>query len=313
MLTPNLNNSPETPIETKIKLLLVDFLQCDPTSVILSQLKDGVVNCYNNTDYKIVIGDKKYFAKYENPNGKILGTSLQNEILCRTIAANHGISPSVLLSDPEKTIMITEFLEIQEEVDFKKPLTRKRYIDLLHRLHQSEALFPIKFCPFQIIEHYMDHAVKTGVNLPSILLEEILPTIDTFKKEELLLEIVPCHLDAQAGNVLDNGTDMYLIDWECAAMTDPLFDLASMCSTEELSDEEMLEFLTLYLQRPPSTEDFKRFYQMRILADVRFCTYCYLQTKISSTRKDLYRHFAEGFLHRTTERLKNLPNIGQTL
>lgn len=298
-----------TSIEHKVRSLLVNFLDCDPNSVVISQLKDGVVNCYNNTDYKITIGNKSYFAKYGNQNGELLGTSLPNEILCRQIASTNGISPKVLLCDSEETIMITEFIEIKEELDLKRPATKKRYINLLHRLHTSNVQFPLKFCPFQIIQHYIENALKAGVSLPKILFEKILPTIYAFNKEAIFLNSAPCHLDPQFANVLDDGTNMYLIDWECAGMCDPLFDLASMCAVEEFSDEEMLEILTLYLKSPPSVKDLDRFYQMRILADMRFCAYCYLQTKISSTRTDLYRSFAEGFLTRITERIQKLQML----
>ena len=295
----------ESEIETKIKELLVDYFHCNPTSIVIDPLRDGVVNCYNNFNYKITIDGKSYFAKFENQNGKLLQTSLHNDIVCRTLASERGISPKILLSDPQETLMITDFLKV-EEIDFKKRATLQRYVALLQQLHKSDCVFPLEFCAFQTIRDYMRSAQNAGVIFPEILLNVILPTIEAFDKSAIFLNRAPCHLDPQVGNLLDDGTTMYLIDWECAAMCDPLFDLASMCATEEFTDEEMREVLNLYLDEPASEKEFRRFYQMRILADMRFGIYCYLQNQISPTRKELYKSFAEGYLHRITERLENL-------
>lgn len=294
-------------IETKIRLMLVDFFQCESESIRIAQLSDGVVNCYNNTDYQIVLGDKKYFAKHGNPHGKQLGTSLGNDIVCRTIASAYGLSPPVLLHDSEKTIMITEYVESLEDINLRNSASKKRYVDLLNRLHTSGAQFPHDFCPFGIIQQYLDHALEMGVHFPKAFFEEILPVINGFQKDKIFVDKAPCHLDPQPSNILDTGLDLYLIDWECAAMTDPLFDIACMCSIEEFSEDEMLEILTLYLMREPTVQDFRRFYQMRILADMRYCTYCYLQTKLSTTRRELFKTFAQGFLNRLLEHIYSSP------
>lgn len=300
------NSSPsfeEHTIERKIRSILADFLGCNPNTVSIAQLKDGVINCYNNTDFKITIEEKNYFAKFENPDGKILGTSMQNEVDCATIAHRAGLSPKVLIYDSTNSILVTEFIEIKESFDFNRPMAKQRYVSLLHRLHALDVEFPLQFFPLDTIHLYVKNAVERGVSLPSILFEQILPKVDAFNLEELFLTNVPCHLDAQSMNVLDDGENVYLVDWECAAMSDPFFDLASMSACEEFSDEQMFEMLEFYLNKSPTEEDLRRLYKMRILADLRFCTYCYLQTKVSSTRTALYKRFAEEYLGRIMERL----------
>ena len=74
------NYSSNEVVENKIRSMLVGSFGCDPETITIVQLKDGIVNCHNNMNYQITIGDKKYFAKYGNPNGEILGVST---ILCK--------------------------------------------------------------------------------------------------------------------------------------------------------------------------------------------------------------------------------------
>lgn len=300
------SSSQEEKTERKLKSVLAEFLGCALDAVSIIQMKDGVINCYNNTDFKVTVEGKNYFAKLANPDGKILGTSMQNEVDCGRIAHSAGISPKILIYDAYESIMVTEFIKIKEDFDFKKPMAKQRYVALLQRLHALDVQFPLEFSPFDTIQLYVKSSLERGVSLPRALIEEVLPKVYAFNMEELFFRSVPCHLDAQSLNVLDDGEKLYLVDWECAAMSDPFFDLASMFATEELSDEEMFEILALYLKATPSDEEFRRLQQMRVLADVRFCTYCYLQTKVSSTRIDLYRTFADGYLHRITERLATL-------
>ncbi len=54
-----------------------------------------------------------------------------------------------------------------------------------------------------------------------------------------MTEQVKKALDLYSRNVLDDGSRLYLIDWEYAAMADPLFDLATSPSADFFSDEEM--------------------------------------------------------------------------
>lgn len=293
-------------IEDSIKHLLADFLLTNPSHIFVHQLKDGITNCYNNSDYVVRVGEKKYFAKCGNRYGDLLLTSVANDALCRTIAAAYEIAPAILLYDPQKRILITELIDKKADIDLSDMTTKEKYINLLRRLHASGAQFPNTFCPFQAIKHYIDSALGLAVDFPSVLLQEVLPGIATFSKEKIFLCSAPCHLDPQVSNVLDTQEGMYFIDWECAAMTDPLFDLACVCAIEEFSDQQMLAMLIAYLGSACSKEDITRFYCMRVLADLRYCTYCYLQTALSPSKGELFKTFAEGFLGQILERLRKI-------
>ena len=116
--------------QEKILSVLTDFLGCDPSCVSITQFKDGVVNCYNNMDYKVTVDGKNYFVKVANPNGEILGTSVQNEFDCGRIAYEAGLSPKILMYDPKEAIMIAEFIEVKEGFNFKKPMAKERHASL---------------------------------------------------------------------------------------------------------------------------------------------------------------------------------------
>ena len=261
---------------------------------------------YNNTNYSVIVSGKKYFIKVANRNERLVGSSLQNEVECMKKAYLLQICPKLIFYDPQKSIMVTEFIE--GNFNFNQANAKNRYIKLLHTLHHSHIQFENEFCPFKTIQKYTELALQRKVCLPEFLTKEIIPKTLALKKEELFLEKVPCHLDPQFYNILDSGSQLYLVDWEFAAMSEPLFDLASMCASEEFSDEEMKEILALYLEGTPSDIDWNRFYILRIIADLRMCLFCYLYTSITSTSPQTYKEFAETFLKQIKIRFFALAN-----
>ncbi len=285
-----------TLVEKEIRSSLSNFFSCTPDQLSLIELGG-----YNNTNYKLSVFAQDYFVKFANRQEELFGSSIQNEVACMTGVYSEGIAPKVVYYDPEKFILVSEFIEGQ--FNFDTPRSKERYVHLLHRLHGLNLQFSKTFCPINTIKEYENHARTRKAKLPKILLDEILPKIYSFQKEKLFIKKVPCHVDPQFANVLDQGEKLYFVDWEFAAMSEPLFDLASMCASEELSDNEMDEMLTLYLVRSPTVKEQERFRKIRIIADLRMCLFCYLYTTLPVANADEYEKFAESFLNQAIGRL----------
>ncbi len=260
---------------------------------------------YNNFNYRLYIEKKSYFLKIANTHADILGSSLENDVYCRSQACAYGLSPKIIDFSPLDGILLTDFIETRTGgLDFKEPNAIERYVELLDKVHSLPIEFPRKFCPIDAIQEYILHAQNRGVKLPQALFEKAVPIILSFSKEDLFRKSVPCHLDPQVDNVLDTGNELYLIDWEFAGMCDPYFDLASMCASEQFTDGEMKDLLTHYLKKAPSNDEYSRLYRMRILADLRWALFCFLYTTLSISNTSMYQDFAEGFFERALQRLE---------
>lgn len=259
---------------------------------------------YNNKNYKVIIGSKSYFAKLENQEPSIVGSSLQNEITCMRLVQDAHLCPSLVFFDSKRSVMIREFIE--EDFNFELPKAKKKYIELLKRLHNLDIQFPNVFHPIKVLRKYEEIAQSRNVELPLILVKNLLPKVYTFNEDELFTRTAPCHLDPQFANVISGGDQLYFIDWEFSAMSEPLFDLASMCASEEFSYQEMRDILTLYLERSPSEEEWGRFNKIRVIADLRMCLFCLLYTSIAKDKTSVYQNFANIFLKSATDNL----NVG---
>ena len=73
------------------------------------------------------------------------------------------------------------------------------------------------------------------------------------------VEIVFGHNDLLAANLIDDGSRLWLVDWEYGGFNSPLFDLGGLASNNELSPALEERLLELYFEAP-ATDDLRRRY-----------------------------------------------------
>jgi thiamine kinase-like enzyme len=61
--------------------------------------------------------------------------------------------------------------------------------------------------------------------------------------------LVPCHNDLLAANVLDDGGDLRIIDYEYSGMNEPSFELGNAMAEARLGEEALAELSTAYYGR----------------------------------------------------------------
>jgi thiamine kinase-like enzyme len=271
--------------------------------VSIQQVNEGL----SNQNYRLVSSDRSFFVRCAPEQNSLLGTSIDNEWQVSSLTASFGLSPQVYFFDSEERVMISEWINIEDrKVNLRDSKSMQKFCALLRKLHSMSAPFPKLFSPFRCIREYARSAVESGAMLPESFEEIVFPKIEEIEAAFLgRTKLVPCHLDLYSLNVLDNGIRYYLTDWEYAAMSDPLFDLATTPSADLFSDEEMFQLLDVYLQRPSTRKERRDFYCMRILADARWALWAYIQEKISPIKAP-YGDYAAQFLEQCLLRISLL-------
>ena len=296
-------NANEESLERVYRVLTL-LPEWNGSAISVEELEGGLTN----DNYKARVGLKDYFIRCGYTQNVILGVSLEREWQSTSIAAEAGLSPKTIQYHPEERIFITDFIETGDrDINLREPTSLKKFCDLVRELHSLKAEFPIKFCPFDSINEYIEKAIEVGAILPDSLFLKIIPWMKQLQLEiDPLSTCVPCHFDLHHRNVLDDGERYWLIDWEYAGMGDPFFDLATAASIEDFSEKEMIEFLRVYLNnRQPSPQEVSYFNTMRTLADIRWSLWCFLQSKISPQVNQPFLAFANFFLQNALNRLEN--------
>jgi thiamine kinase-like enzyme len=98
---------------------------------------------------------------------------------------------------------------------------------------------------------YLKTAADDGFKIPHDYLEYA----DRFGEIQHALEAtdqttVPCNNDLLAGNFIEDGDKVWLIDYEYSGNNDPCFELGNIWSECGLSAEQLEELVTRYYGRP---------------------------------------------------------------
>lgn len=251
---------------------------------------EEIASGLTNHNFKVIFPSCTYFVRLGCKNTTLLGLDPDREFFCTQAAATLGIAPGILVYLPDERAMAFPF--IISKPPEKNRETYKQILSTLRQFHQSGIVIPSTFCPYQVILDYYRHATRLRPDrpIPSAsyvlsIVEEIHTVIPHFR------QLAPCHLDLFHLNFLDDGSKIWIIDWEYSAMADPLFDLATLVSSDRLSVEAMQELLELYMENP-TEKDFAYLYLMSILADVRWWFWNYIQAEVSDISSQ-YLDFAD--------------------
>lgn len=189
------------------------------------------------------------------------GVMRWNELALSKAANSAGLSPKVI--HQETGLLVLEFLVAKtfSEADVRDPANFGRVIDLIKRMHgelHTHLAGPaLTFWPYHINRTYLDRLEKESSShmklLPWLVQQNELLEISTGQ-----IDLVICHNDLLAANVLDDGEKLWLIDWEYGGFNSPLFDLAGLASNNGFTHAQEMDMLFQYFGTEP--EDHWRSY-----------------------------------------------------
>ncbi|HZO22232.1 MAG TPA: phosphotransferase [Steroidobacteraceae bacterium] len=156
--------------------------------------------------------------------------SVERELHARAAAA--GIAPRIVHADGNDRWLITELVEgrLWSEADFGKPHSLGLLADTLSVVH---ALEPPAGAPIDLLGTIGAYARQLQPADPRLegWLDAAARAWPLSGAPERQPAIV--HHDLHASNLIETGAGLRLIDWECAAVADPLLDVACILSYYE--------------------------------------------------------------------------------
>src|SRR5215470_647387 len=204
----------------------------------LEGLRVETLASLTNRNYRVNLGGDNYVLR-------IAGTGTAHyidraaEARNAGLAASIGLAPELLHLDPQSGLMLTRFIAggvALEAADLRRPGPLRDAVGLLRRLHDSGLAFAGRMELFPKLDQYIALAARAG--WPAGL--DLMPVRRRADPARIALErsappFVPSHVDPVAHNfVRARDGALYLIDWEYAAMAEPLWDLAAIAIEAEL-------------------------------------------------------------------------------
>ena len=194
-----------------------------------------------------------------------------NELAASRAAAAAGISPAVLHAEPG--VLVLDFIDGQtlRPEDVRDAARLPRIAALLRRVHTevvSHLRGPVlAFWVFQVLRDYaIELQQQRSPHAP--VLTTLLARGEQLERDVGPVDIVFSHNDLLAANLIDDGTRLWLIDWDYAGFNSPLFDLGGVASNNDLDAAQTHNLLEAYYGTV-DTHLLRRFSAMRCASLIR--------------------------------------------
>jgi len=242
-----------------------------------------------NTNFRVEVDGISYFVRIPGSSTELLAVDRVNEIHNARAAAETGVAPPLLHVLPDDNVMVFAFIDgrtmsIESLQASGQP---GRIAASLQRLHAGPR-FHQDFDMFRLIEFYLDTAERHGARIPHDY-RDFLGTVARIEHavQRRALPAVPCHNDLLAENYIDDGRQLWLIDFEYSGNNDPCFELGNTCQELQYSEAQMAELCAAYFGQATASL-LARMRLFALMSDVGWTLWGALQAKISTIDYDFW-------------------------
>ena len=222
----------------------VSVLKCFKNPQDMKLLSGGLTN----VNVLVSDGGRKYVVRLGEDIPEH-GVMRWNELVLSKAASAAGFSPKVIHS--ESGVLVIDFIEAKTftDSDVRDPDNFNRVISLLAKVHNSLTVHltqpALTFWPYHVNRAYIARLLSDD-SVYKKALKSLLKQNNELEIATGKIDLVICHNDLLAANILDDGNKLWLIDWEYGGFNSPLFDLAGLASNNNFSEEQERQMLSQY-------------------------------------------------------------------
>jgi thiamine kinase-like enzyme len=224
-----------------------------------------------NVNFVVEDGGQKYAVRVGDdiPIHQIMRF---NERSASEAAFYAGISPEVVHTEPG--ILVMRYIEGRTctPADIRDPARLGKILPLVKLVHREIPRFVrgpvLAFWVFHVIRDYA-HTLEEGKSRYASRLAELLDVASGLELAIGPIDLVFGHNDLLAGNFIDDGVRIWLIDWDYAGFNSPLFDLANLASNSEFDAAQEEWMLSVYFGRSPDAALMRSYTAMKCASLLR--------------------------------------------
>jgi len=198
-----------------------------------------------NRNYRVRMGGSDYVVRRPGKDTRLLGIDRAVEREAAEAAHRAGVAPAVCAYVVDEDTLVTEFVDGRAMTPEGVRANLPRVARSLRAVHACAPLVAT-FSPYRVCERYLETARRRGGDIS----ERILVAADVAARIEAALgtpqRLVLCHNDLLAGNFLDDGDRLWIIDWEYAGMGDVWFDLGNISVNNDFSVDDDTALIETY-------------------------------------------------------------------
>ena len=211
-----------------------------------------------------------------------------------------GISAEIIWADVNSGVMVSKAINRIETMTPNLFSSRKgspaRAGFALAKLHNSGETFDFRFELFNMIDDYLKILSTKDVNLPEGY-HDIVKAAEPIKKllETNPVPLAPCHCDPLCENFLDDGKNMWIVDWEYSGMNDPLWDLGDLSVEARMNEDQENKMLKAYFGKEPTAAQKGRVIIYKAMCDLLWTLWGLIQYADKNPAEDFWAYSIERF------------------
>lgn len=219
-------------------------LACWSESVSPEPVAGGITNA----NFRVEHRGERFFVRMGSDIPEH-GVMRFNEAAASRAAHAAGLSPEV--THQEAGALVLRFIEGRTLTpeDVCRETTLPRILQLVRRCHTDIPQHlrgpTLAFWVFQVLRDYA-HSLREAGSPHCAKLGTLATAAERLEASVGAVTLVFGHNDLLAGNFLDDGDRLWLIDWDYAGWNSPLFDLGGLASNNGLSDAQQEWMLESY-------------------------------------------------------------------
>lgn len=254
-------------------------------NISIQSLSGGLTN----SNYRVEVDGTPYFVRVPGNSTELLAIDRNNEYHNSKAAAEAGVAPKVFYYLPEYCVMVLEFHngKTMSKESLSAAGMPTRMAQAIKQLH-SGPRFLTDFNMFRLTEYYLNVCRDREIRIPQGYFDKI-PVIEQIEKAMSVhpLATVPCNNDLLAENYLDDGKQLWIIDYEYSGNNDPTFELGNTCQEMQFDDNQIEEICAAYFGAA-SAAMISRMKLNMIMSDVGWGLWAAIQAKISTIDFDFW-------------------------
>jgi thiamine kinase-like enzyme len=229
--------------ETQEALLdRIPVLQGLPRTVV--ELPGGLTN----QNLRVTTADHDYVVRVFRGDAALLGIDRDAEHVNTRAAAEAGVGAGVVDYRPDLGLLVIDFITgtTLENDSFAEPGVIERAAAACRQLHAGPR-FTGDFDMFRRQPTYRSTVEENGYRI----FDGYADHQDAFERVRQALAVrqtktVPCNNDLLAGNFVDDGEKMWLIDYEYSGNNDACFELGNTATECDLEADQVEAFAAAY-------------------------------------------------------------------
>jgi thiamine kinase-like enzyme len=273
----------------------VAALPCWRGKVKLEPLHGGL----SNTAFVVDDGTERYVARC---GGDIPAHHVFRERERAASVAAHaaGLSPELVYAEPG--VMVIRHVDGRTLTEAEMRANIARIVPLLATCHRELARHlagPANtFWVFHVIRDYARtlEAARGGSDGE---LSRYVALAGALEAQQMPLPVVFGHHDLLPGNFIDDGTRLWLIDWEYGGFGTAMFDLANLAANGSFPPADDRLLLEAYFRQPVSDDVQRSFDAMRVASALREAVWAMVSAIHLAVPGADYRAHAADYLART--------------